>query len=324
MPALYFVGFSCIAPLRVRQAVAFGRRHGVELVWAELQGDGLVLARRVADGLGVPFVGTVWDDPEGWMRDAGYDSLSRRRLWRCFGEALRAARNLSTAGEAMQRVYREEYGVTSVILRHGMEAPASPGEGRRDDGEVVVGFVGSTYGRDAWTAFLAAVSCLNASGCLPRIRVRTFGAGELPDRFDGVEIENRGWQPSDVMLRGIAESDFCYLPYWFDPAKRRHVEMSFPNKFETYVAAGRPVLFHGPEYAGIAETVRRYSVGLCVHSLDRREIVSALERLIVDGRFKDSCSRAARAAFDSEFNAGALFRRFAELIGVDPGLLGVT
>ena len=310
------IGLRCIAPLRVRQLVAFGRRHGVELVWAVLYGDAVVLAKKVADGLGVPFVGTVWDDPEAWLQDEGYDSISRRFLWRRFREALASARCVSTAGEAMQREYLREYRVNSVILRHGFERPALPRETRGDNGQIVIGFVGSAYGRDAWTTFLKAIARLNTTGKLPHIRVRTFGGGEFPYRYDGVEVESRGWQAADVMLREIAETDFCYLPYWFEPAKRRHVELSFPNKFETYMAAGRPVLYHGPEYAGIAKTIRDHAVGSCVHSLNGDVVSATLAEFITDSSLRASYSRAALAAFHSEFNATVMMRNFARLLGL--------
>jgi glycosyltransferase involved in cell wall biosynthesis len=320
MPLLRAVGFHCVARWRIRQAISFGRRHGAELVWAELYGDAVVLAQGVAEGMRVPFVGTIWDDPERWLFE-GYDVLSRRFLRRRFEEALRAARYLSTAGEVMQRTYRQRYGVNSVILRHGFAAMIAPSGGRTGDDGIIVGFVGSAYGRETWMAFLSAVGYLNGLGKLPRIRLRVFGGGGFPYRSDGVEIEVRGWQPADVMLQEIAETDFCYLPYWFDPRKRPGVELSFPNKFETYLAAGRPILFHGPEYAGIRETIMKYGVGICIHSLSQDEIVSALERLIADSSLRDSLSHACAAAFDSEFNATAMMRQFAELIGVHPEIL---
>ena len=65
-PILRAIGFHLIAPQRVRQAEKFGSMHAVELVWAELYGDCVVIAQKVAEKLGVPFVGTVWDDLEGW------------------------------------------------------------------------------------------------------------------------------------------------------------------------------------------------------------------------------------------------------------------
>jgi glycosyltransferase involved in cell wall biosynthesis len=321
LPLLRALGLRVLASRRIQQAVAFGKSHGVDLVWAELQGDAVAIAQKVAAGLGVPFVGTVWDDPEGWLADGGYDRFSRQLLQNRFREALGRARRLSTAGEAMQQAYEKEYGVKSVILRHGFEQPVVPPERGQAQEEIVVGFVGSAYGRDAWMAFLAAVAQSNTLGKLPRIKLRVLGGAGFPYRQPGVEIECRGWQPAAVMLRQIAETDFCYLQYWFDPAKRRHAELSFPNKLQTYLAAGRPVLFHGPAYAGIAETVRKYGIGLCVHSLEEEEIGKALTRLIVDQSLRESLSRAALAAFHAEFNATRMMTNFAELIGVAPGLL---
>lgn len=322
MPLLRALGFHCVAPLRTLQAISFARQHGVELVWAELYGDAVVLAHAVSKGLNVPFVGTVWDDPEGWLQDGGYDWLSRRLLWQRFREALRAARNISTAGEAMQRSYEAEHGVGSVILRHGFDAPAVMAERQKKGDGIIIGFVGSTYGRDAWRAFLGAVASVNRSLKYASIKIRTFGASQFSYPHQGVQVEVRRWQPVDVMLREIAETDFCYIPYWFEAHKRRHVELSFPNKFETYLAAGRPVLFHGPAYAGIAEAVRQNAVGLCVHSLNERELVAALEEMIGNVQLRESFGRAAISAFRAEFNGLVMMRRFAELIGVDPALLG--
>lgn len=324
MPVLRAFGFHCVAPRRVGQAVQFGRRHGVQLVWVELQREALVIARQVADGLGVPLVATVWDDPAGWLADGGYDRLSRRLLEGKFREALRAAERISTAGEAMQEAYRREHGVQSVVLRHGFERPAV-GAGRRTERrQVIVGFAGSVYGRGAWEAFFAAAQRLSASGRCPPVHLRAFGGTSPPPAPAGITVEHLGWQPADAMLEGIAATDFCYLPYWFEPGKRRHVELSFPNKFETYLAAGRPVLFHGPEYAGIARAVREWGVGLCVHSLEHDGIAETLERMIADTRLRAAFSAAALTAFREEFNARTMVRRFARLIGVDPALLRAT
>lgn len=321
MPILRFIGYRLIAKWRVEEIVAFGKRHGVDLVWAELYGDSVIIAQQVAYKLGVPYVGTVWDDAEGWVQDFRYDKLSKRFVWKKFREALLGARYLSTAGEAMQRAYEKEYGVRSVILRYGFNTSISLSKVQTGDGDVIIGFVGSVYGRDAWEAFLTAVAQMNHSGRFPHIRIRTFGGTKFPYLHNGVEVEDRGWQPAESMLREIAQTDFCYLPYWFEPSKRRHVELSFPNKFETYLAAGRPVFYHGPEYSGIVETMKKYGVGLCVHTLSPEEIGSAVEKMISDSSLSDSFSRAAISAFHSEFNASVMMKNFAELVGVAPEIL---
>ena len=321
LPVLRAVGLRGLARVRVRQVVRFGRRHGVELVWAELQREAVAMAQAVAKGLGVPFVGTVWDDPVGWLADGAYDGPSRKLLQGRFRSALQAADRLTTAGEAMQEYYRREHGVESIILRHGFERPAATRTEQADGGQVTIGFAGSVYGRDAWQAFFAAAARLSASGRCPPVHLHAFGGASPPQAPAGVTVEHRGWQPADQMLREIARTDFCYLPYWFEEGKRRHVELSFPNKFETYLAAGRPVLYHGPRYAGIARAVRDWKVGLSVHSVQHEEIASALERMAHDARLRASFASAAFAAFHREFNARVMVERFAELIGVAPALL---
>jgi glycosyltransferase involved in cell wall biosynthesis len=321
-PLLRGIAFRSATQFRVRQAAEFGRRQGAELVWGELQGESLLLASGVAESLGVPLAGTVWDDPAGWLADGHYDGHSRRLMMKRFRQALRSAQQLSTAGEAMQEAYQREYGVESVILRHGFARPASaPPDrpGRRDC--FTIGFVGNPYGRDAWESLLKGAALVNASGRVARIGLRLFGPGAPPCDFDGVPCEVRGWQPADRMLRQTAETDLCYLPYWFEPAKRRHVALSFPNKFETYMAAGRPVLFHGPQYAGIARVVRERGVGVCVHSLEAATVAAVLERLAGEPQLLNRLGRAARRAFRAEFNARAMMRSFAALIGVEPALL---
>ncbi len=213
----------------------------------------------------------------------------------------------------MQRAYEREYGVKSVILRHGFEKPFAPSDKNRKQ-EIVIAYAGSVYGRDAWEAFLPVVAQLNRSGKYPPIIFRVFGGGNFHLQQHGVTIEVMGWQPAEVMLQAIADCDFCYLTYWFDTKKRRHTELSFPNKFETYLAAGRPILFHGPSYAGIAESIREYGVGLNLHSLEQQEIMANLETIIANVPLRDSFTAAATNAFYKEFNADVMLRNYYELI----------
>ncbi len=317
-PLLRALGFFLATPWRVRQVVAFGRRHGVDLVWAEFQGEALLLAARVAAGLKAPLVGAIWDDPEGWLADAGYDYLSRRLLLLRFREALAAARRVSTISEAMQADYRRRYGLDSLILRYGHDpADAMARPSPKDQENTVVGFAGNVYGEDAWRSFLAAGALLNAEGGLPPVKIRVFGNEAFPYPHPGVEVTCEGWLPRREMLRRLAGVDFCYLPYWFAPAKRRHAELSFPTKLTTYLAAGRPVLYHGPAWAGAQEVMQRWQVGLSVNSLDPAAVSRVMVRLSLDEPLKEKFSLASREAFMEEFNSRVMLARFRQLIGLE-------
>jgi glycosyltransferase involved in cell wall biosynthesis len=317
------LSFLLVSPRQVRQAVTFGRRHGVELVWAEFQEETLLVAARVAAGLKVPLVGTIWDDPEGWLADGGYDPLYRRLLLARFREALRGARRVSVVSSAMQEAYRREYGLDSLILRYGHDledASALPQKQPQQQG-IVVGFAGNVYGEDAWRSFLKAVARLNAGGSLPPIKIQAFGRDDFPYSHDGVEVACQGWLPRGELLRRLAGVDFCYLPYWFMPNRRRHAGLSFPTKLTTYLAAGRPVLYHGPEYADVSRIMRTWGLGLSVHSLASEDIGAAVTRLARDLDLQRDCQRAAATAFRLEFNSTVMKRNFAQLIGVAPDYL---
>ncbi|MFZ2089298.1 MAG: glycosyltransferase [Desulfobaccales bacterium] len=319
LPVVRAWGFFLAAPWRVRQAVAFGKRHGVDLVWGEFQGEALLLAAGVAAGLKAPLVGTIWDDPEGWLADARYDCLSRRLLLLRFREALHAARQVSTVSEAMQADYRRRYGLKSVILRYGHDLEDAVGEAQNSNPEnTVVGFAGTVYGEDAWRSFLAACVRINAAGRLPPIKIRIFGNEGFPYPHPGVEVICEGWLPRQEMLRRLAAVDFCYLPYWFAPDKRRHAELSFPTKLTTYIAAGRPVLYHGPTWAFAHEVMQRWQVGAGAHSLDPEEISWVIIRVSLDEPLKKTFSLASRQAFEQEFNSGVMLGNFLKLISQEP------
>lgn len=318
LPVVRALSFFFVSPWRVRQLVAFGRRHGAELVWAEFQGETLLLAARVAAGLRVPLVGTIWDDPEGWLADGNYDPLSRRLLLVRFREAMRVARRVSVVSSAMQEAYHQEYGLQSLILRYGHDpedcGPYPPRRYPRED--ITVGFAGSVYGEDAWRGFLEAVARLNAGGSWPPVKIKIFGSDAFPYRHEGVEVACQGWLPMQELLRRLAEVDFCYLPYWFMPSRRRHAEFSFPTKLTTYLAAGRPILYHGPEYAEASRIVRTWGLGLRVHSLAGEEIDAAVTRLARDRDLQEDCQQAAAKACRLEFNSTVMKRNFAGLIGI--------
>jgi hypothetical protein len=317
LPLVRAWGYFLLAPWRARQIADFGRRHGVDLVWAEFQGESVLLAAGVAARLKVPLVGTIWDDPEGWLADGRFDFLSRRLFLLRFRQALKKARTVSTISEAMQAGYRKLYGLESIILRYGhdlRDAPGNPAD--RHPEAMVVGFCGNVYGEDAWQGFLTACARINTEGRLPPIKILIFGNKAFPYPHPGVEVTCRGWLPLKEMLRGLAATDFCYLPYWFTPEKRRHAELSFPTKLTTYLAAGRPVLYHGPQYAWAAQVMRDWRLGPSVNTLCPDGISGIIKRLMTEDSYREHFSLAAREAFVKEFNAGVMqanFNRLASL-----------
>jgi hypothetical protein len=130
-------------------------------------------------------------------------------------------------------------------------------------------------------------------------------------------IEYLGWQSPEKTIELMSQVDVTYLPYWFDRSHSLSVRLCFPSKLTTYLAAGRPVLFHGPKDSSPAHFFSRFPVGLCCHSLEEPEIIESLRRFIIDRKFYALATQAGQAALDQELDLRVFRRRFATLIGIE-------
>ncbi len=134
-------------------------------------------------------------------------------------------------------------------------------------------------------------------------------------------IEFLGWHSTSDALRILAKCDVCYVPYWFDDAFRSGVELSFPNKISLYLAAGRPIFFHGPRESTPTRFLDRWPVGVTAHSLDAGPITTALTTAATDAEFHERVAATIPQALEAELGMHVFRRRFAEFLGVDESSL---
>jgi len=314
-------------PALVEQVVQFGKQHEVEMVWGVLNRATLInMARKVAEALDVPIVTLVWDLPEYWLKKdyPNLDGLSRRFLLREFENVLRASVRCSVVSEEMQNEYEKRYGVESVILRHGIHPDKimPPAKGLNKKKQFVIGVAGTFQGE--WQPLLSALSKLDWQIDGRDVIVRSMGRRvDLNFHSQGkMHFEYLGWRSSvEEVIELLSQVDITYLPYWFDEFHRLFVRLSFPTKLPTYLAAGRPVLFHGPEDSSPARFFRRFPVGLCCHSLEESKIIECLHRFATDREFYAMATEAGQAALDQELNLRVFLRLFATLIGIEEGEL---
>ena len=307
-------------PALTAQAVQFARQQRVELVWAVLNSPTLIyLARRVAAALRVPLAVTVWDPPERFVVDQRLDPLTLRILSGDFASTLRTAVRCGVASEGMQSEYKNRYGIESVVLIRGvhpkLRRPAA--KEPTGKGQFIIGVAGSLYAAREWQALLSALSSVN--WCLDGrdVTVRVLGSGVRLHAQGKMRVEYLGWRSLEETIDLMSQVDVAYLPYWFDESYSLAVRLCFPNKLTTYLAAGRPVFFHGPEDSSPARFFRRFPVGLCCHSLEAVDIIESLRRFVTDREFYASATQAGQAALDQELDLRVFRRRFAALIAIE-------
>ncbi len=309
-----------VVPRIAAEAASFGKRHGVTAVWAVLEGQTLIrLALPVARALGVPLFTQVFDPPSWWLRDHGVDRVSTARILREYARALRGSAAVAAVSRAMAERYAAEFDVRAVPVLPGLDArlATAPAEAPHAGNRLVIGVAGQVYTRVEWGALLRALDAASWRVAGREVTIRLTGRyADL--RADGpMRVEYLGWAPTqEEAIRLMSEADVLYCPCWFDPLFETEARLCFPSKLPGYLAAGRPVLFHGPEYAAAVPFLAEHDAALRCHSLETATLVSALEEL---GRGGDLYARLARnghAAFHSELTEEAMRARFLEFLGI--------
>lgn len=311
-------------PRLARRIVAFGRQQDVDRVWCILQGQTMIrLALPVARGLGVPLLTQVWDHPSWWLDAHGVDPLTTKAVSRLYEKVLRQSTRIGAASHVMAREYERAYGVPSVPLMGSIDAAAvqvpatdagdSPGLGD----PLLIGLAGQIYSRREWNALLAALTSVSWTLGGRSVALRYLGrehevqGSEVPPE----RLQALGYRSQAETLRLMAECDILYCPYFFDENRREISRTSFPSKVTTYLAAGRPVFFHGPEDAAPAEFLREYGAAEFCHSLEPQQIVAALVRLASDRQRADEIAANGRRAVMEQLTYDSLGRFFRRFLG---------
>ena len=312
-------------PTLVRQLSTFAATIRPDLLWVPLAGPTMInLAHRLTRALGLPLLTTVWDAPDYALPHYwDIQGTALDRLMGRFGAAIRASVRCAVASPAMKDAYEARYGTPCVSMIHGM--PESdwlrPTGMRPRDEPFVLGYAGSLYARREWDALMQALDAVSWRVGGREVTVRVLAAG-LDVRASGpARIEFLGWHSTTDALSLLSSCDACYVPYWFDDAFRPGVELSFPNKVSLYLAAGRPILFHGPRASTPTAFLDRWPVGVACHSLERDDIVAALRTVATDSGFHERAVTAIPQALKAELGMRVFRAQFAKFIGVDDAVL---
>lgn len=312
-------------PRMVDRISAFADTVRPDLLWVPLAGPTMInVAARLARRVGLPMLTTVWDAPDYFLPHYwGIEGGALSRAMRRFGDAVSTSVRCAVASPEMKAAYEERYGTVCTPMIHGLPAPEwiPPSGMRSPDEPFVIGYAGSLYARREWDALMAALGSAEWKVGGRDVIVRVLAAG-VDVRVTGpARIEFLGWHSTTDAVSILSRCDICYVPYWFDAACRAGVELSFPNKVSLYLAAGRPIFFHGPRESTPARFIARHPVGIACHSLEPDSIVEALTVAATDRAFHATAARTIPTVLGEELGMHVFRRRFAEFLGVDDAVL---
>lgn len=315
-------------PRLIDRVASFAQRVQPDIVWIPLAGPTMInVAAAIGERIGVPLHTTVWDPPDYFLPHYwDIQGAALTRVMERFASAVRRSTRCAVASPEMKAAYEARYGTPCVPMIHGLpESEWRPPSGiRPPNAPFVIGYAGSLYARGEWDALLRALGAVawRVGGRDVVIRVL---AGSFDLRVTGpTRIEFLGWHSTPDAVRIMAGCDVGYVPYWFDPACRPGVELCFPNKMSMYLAAGRPIFYHGPRESTPVHFLERHPVGVTAHSLDPDEIIGALTTAAGDTQFHDVAAGEIPRALREELSLNVFRQRFAEFIGVDDSALAAA
>jgi glycosyltransferase involved in cell wall biosynthesis len=187
------------------------------------------------------------------------------------------------------------------------------------DDQFIIGFAGSFYGTTAWNALMSALDSIDWRIGGREVRVRVLGSRLPSERtFAPKHIEFLGYRPWEDVTRLLSQADILYMPSWFMPGKNAFTRLSFPSRLPSYMAAGRPIFYHGEDFGSVMHFLHKYPCGLACHTLDAADIVRTLTQFAEDtAGYQAMCAAAWQAAHE-DFSETVLRTRFAQFLGISP------
>jgi len=272
------------------------------------------IARKLVHLLGVGYATMEWDLLDVAVERLGLSALLRRRSIADLAALRAGAAERGVASEGMQRYYREEWELDSVVLRQ----PAQSQVGARHPsgkGPFVIAICGNVYAIEEFRCLLAALERLGWAVAGRTLELVVIGVldpeiGAVPPR-----VRVTGWVGYEDSLRALRGADLGYCPYWFASDRSRVVATSFPSKLISYLTCGVPVFYHGPEGGTPAEFLLRHPAGAACHSLDPAVVAAAIAGIVASPDQLHAAQRAADAAVAGEFSANTLRLRLRRWLG---------
>jgi len=133
-----------------------------------------------------------------------------------------------------------------------------------------------------------------------------FGPGAvLPSAIPMMEqmgkVVRYGYQPDYERIDTLAEMEAFYLGAWFSTNKDLTVRYSFPSKVAVVLAAGVPLICHGPDYWEVVMWLKEIKFGVWIDNIDARTIPPDLERFVKDRDFRLQYAKGVKEVFEKYF-----------------------
>lgn len=305
---------------KIEDAIAFGKEQKVDRVWAVLQGQTTIrMAKAVADGLGVPLHSHVWDPFSWWASAHCLDGKTTRKVQAKFDEAIATSQYVGTASEPMAELFKNEFGAKAVpvIASHSETLSKQPLPSIDNNDSLIIGMAGQFYASAEWECLLKALTLSNWQVSGRSVKLIVLGPQKPPGDYCSSNVKYLGWKSQVDASLILSHCDVLYCPYPFDVKLEEVSKYSFPSKLVLYLAAGKPIIFHGPSYSSPNRYIEENQCGVCASSLLPSAIYNEIEKLVNDKSLYNKATNNAQHSFLKDFTLESLRKNVSTFLSCD-------
>lgn len=301
----------------------------IECIWIVMNSPlTIILADMIYENTGVRKIAHVWDDPDYFMSNARYTSITKKIIKKVFSKVIKRSHGVCVIDEGMSRLYKQRYQVDSVVMRHGIDQKYVGNKAllkiKSNKQLFNIVFSGSLYAKKEWNAFVSAIAKYNLMN--KGVSVYLHHIGRFP-RFGATTNEyviKHGYVSFQKNIELMSGMNAAYLPYWFSENKRTVCMTSFPSKLSSYTVAGLVVFYHAPKYASAKSFFEKYKYAVHCESLSVNEILSKLDAVIQLSDKSQELSVEINSAYENEFSLNKMHLVFHRLTNLSTTSLTVN
>lgn len=299
---------------RVSALGAAADAAGARAVWVTASSPEVILIADRLAAMGRDLRVMVWDDPSYFLANLGVDPSFKADVMQAFGRLLTNAGAVAVIGRNMQSLYAETYGISSTIIRHGIDpkniGPRPPAP-RNDLFRLI--FAGSLYSKKEWNALVSALERVNFNVGGRRVELNFMGRFPVTGARRSPGVNYLGERTFQQAMSIMSDMDAGYLPYWFDPRHELVARTSFPSKLSAYAAAGLAVFHHAPAYTEVTTLLRELPFGVSCPSLEEGVVIDHLNTLM-ELQATDICNQAISVLLNKEISIETMLHNFDDFV----------
>ena len=235
------------------------------------------------------------------------------------GRLFRDAECVATGNAVMADYYRRRYGeqvtvdVVPIVPAGLAAATAAPPYDPTPPYTIV--YTGSVYWPQ-WQALANVIRAMDQLRDLP-LTLRIYCLHPPPELTDMTAGRDNVWlgaaRPSE-MARIQREATLLLVALAWHTRAPDIIATATPGKAIEYLASGRPLLVHAPDYAYMSRHARKHALGLVVDEDDPTALAREIRRYLAAPEVGQEYARNARAMFHERHDPRAAAERMAAIL----------